>query len=124
MCNRCIVAFIVNPGIIEMPSHRPVTALLTVLALAGLLALAPAAADARSSAVMQLAQSDSRPESRPRISAGQAASIVQRRYGGQVVDVDMRQSGGRVIYRVRILQDDGRIRTVRVNGETGEIMGR
>ncbi len=96
-------------------------ALFTALAMAGAVTAVPAMA--QTGGQFQ-ARAESRPEQRPRISAGQAAAIVQRRFGGQVVDVDTVQSGGRVIYRVRILQDDGRVRTVRVNGETGEIMGR
>jgi uncharacterized membrane protein YkoI len=69
-----------------------------------------------------VAQTESRPEVRPRISPAQAAAIAQKRHGGKVMNVNAQQSGGTVVYRVRILQDSGHMRTVTVNGETGAIL--
>ena len=59
---------------------------------------------------------------RARISASQAAAIVQQRYGGKVMTVSTRQSGNGVIYGVKILQNSGHMRTVNVDGQTGAIL--
>ena len=59
---------------------------------------------------------------RARISASQAAAIVQQRYGGKVMNVSTRQSGNGVIYGVKILQNSGHMRTVNVDGQTGAIL--
>ena len=97
---------------------------LLTLTLIALLSLGSAGVQAGSrAAAVQLAQNDSRPpEVRPRISSARAAAIVQQRYGGKVMNVSARQSGGTVIYRVKILQSSGHMRTVSVNGETGAIL--
>lgn len=47
------------------------------------------------------------------ISSGQAASIARGAYGGRVVSV---QPGGDGGYKVRLLLDGGRVKTVRVDG--------
>lgn len=59
---------------------------------------------------------------RARVSASQAASIVQQRYGGKVMNVSTRQSGNGVVYGVKILQTSGHMRTVNVDGQTGAIL--
>jgi hypothetical protein len=53
------------------------------------------------------------------ISSGQAASIARGAYGGRVVSV---QSGGDGGYKVRLLLDGGRVKTVRVDGR-GSVRG-
>ena len=63
---------------------------------------------------------DERP--RARISASQAAAIVQQRYGGKVMNVSTRQTGNGVVYGVKILQNSGHMRTVSVDGQTGAIL--
>jgi uncharacterized membrane protein YkoI len=52
------------------------------------------------------------------MSAEQAASIVQRAYGGRIVSVKASGSG----YNVRVLLDGGRVKTVQVdaNGRLSE----
>ena len=57
-----------------------------------------------------------------RISASQAAALVQQRYGGKVMNVSTRQSGNGVVYGVKILQNSGHMRTVNVDGQTGAIL--
>jgi len=57
-----------------------------------------------------------------RISAAQAAELVQRQVGGKVMGVQTQTVNGTVIYSVKILQASGHMRTVNVNGQTGAIM--
>lgn len=56
------------------------------------------------------------------ISSSQAAETVRARFGGRVLNVDRREREGRVVYRVKILQDDGRLRTVLVDASSGRIL--
>jgi uncharacterized membrane protein YkoI len=55
------------------------------------------------------------------ISLEQARAIAQSRYPGQVVGARSVQMGDRLVYEFRILGDDGRVRTVRVDAQTGSI---
>ncbi|CAN5305143.1 hypothetical protein BH24PSE2_BH24PSE2_10450 [soil metagenome] len=57
----------------------------------------------------------------PRISLDQAVSMVLGRYGGKVISAETRSRNGRVIHQIKLLTDDGRVRTVRVDGRTGNI---
>ncbi len=50
-----------------------------------------------------------------------AAALVRRRSGGRVLRTVRGTDGGRVIYRVRVLHGDGRVRDYQVDAETGEI---
>lgn len=61
-------------------------------------------------------------QARARISAAQAAALVEQRYGGKVMGVQTRQSGGGVVYSVKILQSSGHMRTVNVDGQSGAIL--
>ncbi|MEX1032258.1 MAG: PepSY domain-containing protein [Cellvibrionaceae bacterium] len=49
-------------------------------------------------------------------SAAEAARIAQRRYGGKILKVETERTDDGVRYRVKILQDDGRVRTVVISG--------
>jgi hypothetical protein len=60
-----------------------------------------------------------REEAEPRLSLDEAAALVRQRTGGRVVRADRRQQGDRLIYEIRILTDDGRVRTYRVDAATG-----
>lgn len=100
-------------------SHRLArffTALLTLVLLAG-----PGATIATAQVTVgQLAQNSQRAE--PRVSAAEAAAIVQKAYGGKVMNVSTRHRDGRIIHRVKLLQNDGRMRTVSVDGNNGKIL--
>jgi len=52
-----------------------------------------------------------------------AARIVERRTGGKVLSVNRQEKKGRVVYRVKVLLPEGRVRTMTVDGETGGIQG-
>jgi uncharacterized membrane protein YkoI len=45
---------------------------------------------------------------------------VERRYKAKVVRADKKRSGDRQIYELRLLSDEGRVWTVRVDAETGK----
>ena len=52
-----------------------------------------------------------------------AARIVERSTGGKVLSVDRQEKKGRIMYRVKVLLPEGRVRTVMVDGETGRMGG-
>jgi hypothetical protein len=56
------------------------------------------------------------------ISLAQATSMAQSRYQGRVVRAEAVQMGDRVVYEIRILGDDGRVRTVRIDAQTGSFL--
>ncbi len=56
------------------------------------------------------------------ISLGQATAMARSRYPGRVVRAEMVMIGDRVVYEIRILGDDGRVRTVRIDAQTGSFM--
>lgn len=100
--------------------------LAAALAAASALAL-PALARPRSAAFM-LAQAEPLAQLFPAqrggggISLAQATSMAQSRYQGRVVRAESMQMGDRVVHEIRILGDDGRVRTVRVDAQTGAFM--
>jgi uncharacterized membrane protein YkoI len=56
------------------------------------------------------------------ISLAQATQMAQSRYQGRVVRAEAVQMGERVVYEIRILGDDGRVRTVRIDAQTGSFL--
>jgi uncharacterized membrane protein YkoI len=56
---------------------------------------------------------------RARISLDSAVSMAERRFNARVVRADTRDSGDRIIYVLRLLNDAGRVWTVRVDASTG-----
>jgi uncharacterized membrane protein YkoI len=56
------------------------------------------------------------------ISLSQASAIAQSRVPGRVVSAKTVMAGDRVIHEIRILGDDGRVRTVRVDAQSGAVM--
>ena len=57
----------------------------------------------------------------PRITPAQAADLVRRSTGGQVMSVNSQQTETGVVYGVKVL-NSGRMKVVRVDGQTGEIV--
>lgn len=55
------------------------------------------------------------------VSLDQAVAIAKRRYAGRVVRAVTTMRNGRVVHEVRILGDDGRVRTVHVDAQSGEV---
>ena len=48
-----------------------------------------------------------------------AARQAARMTGGRVLDVRTSNQGGRIVYEVKVLLDDGRVRVVRIDGVSG-----
>lgn len=51
--------------------------------------------------------------------AGAAARAAAQRTGGRVLDVQSRRAGGRPVYDVKVLLDDGRVRIIQFEGRNG-----
>jgi hypothetical protein len=56
------------------------------------------------------------------VSLAQATAIAQGRFQGRVIRAETMQMGDRVVHEVRILGDDGRVRTVRIDAQTGSFL--
>jgi uncharacterized membrane protein YkoI len=56
------------------------------------------------------------------VSLSQATALAQRRYRGRVVRAETVMRGGRTVHEIRILGEDGRVRTVRIDAETGAFL--
>ncbi|HSG66907.1 MAG TPA: PepSY domain-containing protein [Gammaproteobacteria bacterium] len=56
------------------------------------------------------------------VSLAQATQLALQVYPGQVVRAETVNRGGRREHRIRILGADGRVRTVRVDAQTGAIL--
>lgn len=97
-----------------MPIH------LALIAAALIASAGPAAAahDSRAPARAQSLLAQARD-----IGPAAAAAAAQRATGGTVLGVQGGQSGGRVIYRVRVLLPGGRVRTLSVDGASGQVLG-
>jgi hypothetical protein len=65
---------------------------------------------------------EARPAQRPGISLGQATSMAQGRYPGRVVKAESVMQGDHVIHVIRIIDNDGRVRTVRIDAQTGAFL--
>src|SRR5262249_7372549 len=55
------------------------------------------------------------------ISLDQAVSLAEKRYKARVVRTEVRQEGDRKIYVLRLLNDAGRVWTVRVDAASGSM---
>lgn len=55
------------------------------------------------------------------VSLDQAVRMVRERSGGRVLRAETRRQNGRAVHRIRVLSDDGRVRTYAVDAETGRI---
>jgi uncharacterized membrane protein YkoI len=56
----------------------------------------------------------------PRRSLDEVVSGVRRRNPGKVLSADELDEGGRPVYRIRIMNDKGRVRGLRFDGRTGQ----
>jgi hypothetical protein len=62
------------------------------------------------------------PAQRGGVSLAQATAMAQSRYHGKVVRAATYMQGDRRIYEIRILGDDGRVRTVLIDAQTGAFL--
>lgn len=82
----------------------------TVLAAPANTAIADPAGSARS---LRLAASG--------VSLDEAVAMVRNRYGGKVIGADTVEEHGRTVHVIKLLSDKGRVRTVKVDAESGKI---
>ena len=54
------------------------------------------------------------------ISLNQAVAQVQRRTGGRVLSAETQSDNGSTVHVIRVLVDNQRVRTIRVDARTGE----
>lgn len=89
------------------------------LAAALLCALAPAIGPAQARGPdepgIRVAQAEER------VSLAEATRMVQQRYGGQVLRAETKRDDKRIVHRIRVLTEDGRVRTVHVDAATGRM---
>jgi uncharacterized membrane protein YkoI len=85
-----------------------------VLAMVAMLMFAPGIATAKH----DKNHNDEPPRSSG-ISKDQAIEMAQRRYKARVVRADSSDNGGRRVYVLRMLSDEGRVWTVRIDAQTG-----
>jgi uncharacterized membrane protein YkoI len=53
------------------------------------------------------------------ISQDEAVAMVREKTGGKVLRVDRQGEGDSIVYRIRVLKPDGRLREYRVDASTG-----
>jgi uncharacterized membrane protein YkoI len=95
--------------------------LICMLSWSALLAAAPAEA-ARYGGERsrdRYAQAD---KEKRRVSLDQAVAMAERRYKARVVRAETETADGRLIYVLRLLNDAGRVWTVRVDAGSGEFL--
>ena len=56
------------------------------------------------------------------VSLQQATAMATGRYQGRVVRAETVSRGDRVVHEIRILGEDGRVRTVRIDAQTGQFL--
>jgi uncharacterized membrane protein YkoI len=56
------------------------------------------------------------------MSLDEAANMVQARFHARVVRAESHDAGGKLIYRFKLLTDDGRVFTVQIDAATGRIL--
>ncbi len=50
-----------------------------------------------------------------------AVAMVRERFGGKVISATTTSRGGKKVHVIKVLSDEGRVRTVRVDAQTGRI---
>lgn len=93
------------------------------LAAAAAATVAPVVARAQVPEVAKSLNLDEPPQAfmaqRNGVSLAQATAMAKNRYHGQVVKAETVARGDRVIHEIRILGEDGKVRTVRIDARTG-----
>jgi uncharacterized membrane protein YkoI len=100
------------------------TAIAVALMLALLAAAGPAHAERPRFHVDHVARESlvaARPLDDRGVSLDEAVAMVQRRFDAKVVKAETVSQRGRRVHRIRLLSADGRVWTVSVDAETGEI---
>lgn len=61
-------------------------------------------------------------EARKAVASGEAVRLgrVARRVGGDIVDAQLCEQGGRLVYRLAVLTEGGAVQTILVDARTGQ----
>jgi len=70
-------------------------------------------------ALMQPALSQEPPPGNPRYSLDDAVALVKEKIGGRVLRAETSQRDNLTVYQIRIITDDGRVRTINVDAQNG-----
>jgi uncharacterized membrane protein YkoI len=91
-------------------------------ALVRLFAIASVMAGACAAVTPALAEPQGRASAATRaMSLDEAVSMAERRFHARVVRAEPQQESGRTVYVLRLLNDSGRVWTVRVDAATGAV---
>jgi uncharacterized membrane protein YkoI len=55
----------------------------------------------------------------PRYSLDDAVALVKEKIGGKILRAETLQRDNRTVYQVRVITDDGRVRTISVDAQDG-----
>lgn len=64
---------------------------------------------------------DDRSAERAGMSLDEAVQMVQRRFNARVVRAEARSEDGRTVYRLRLMNDEGKVWTVHVDAQSGSV---
>jgi uncharacterized membrane protein YkoI len=92
---------------------------LPVLLIAGLAAVASSAASMAASREDDPPRAEALQARSSKLSLDQAIEMVERRYRARVVRAGVDESNGQRLYVLRLLSEEGRVWTVRVDAQTG-----
>ncbi|HEY5810543.1 MAG TPA: PepSY domain-containing protein [Povalibacter sp.] len=62
-----------------------------------------------------------KPADRPRVSLDQAVNMAESRYRAKAVRAQSGVSGDRLVYNIRLLNSEGKVWTVQVDAQTGQM---
>jgi uncharacterized membrane protein YkoI len=112
-------------GCDSMPSRHyttvPMHFRFSMLALISLLMIAAGTPVADAQSLIDKRTSSERQADRPRVSLDQAVSMAESRYRAKAVKAQQSVSGDRLVYQIRLLSGDGKVWTVQVDAQTGQM---
>lgn len=94
---------------------------LSILALMSALLLGLATPAVNAQSLIEKRPRNERPADRPRVSLDQAVSMAENRYRAKAVKAQQSVSGDRLVYNIRLLSGDGKVWTVQVDAQTGQM---
>ena len=92
-----------------------------MLALIPLLLIAVGQPVADAQSLVDKRPSSERQAERPRVSLDQAVNMAESRYRAKAVKAQQSTSGDRLVYHIRLLSGDGKVWTVQVDAQTGQM---
>jgi len=107
-----------------MPCRLPIACLccLVLVQAEARLAAAPADSPAASSSPEHLPLQERQEREPGPASLTEAIEIAIKRYGGRATNAETVERNGRRVHEIRLFLEDGSVRTVRINPDTGAIL--